>query len=267
MRMLPQMSATILAFLAAASGIQTGWADQFADDHADGPVGATPANFGGSTAGSVEIFIDRDFFSFTVQGGTQYTITATPTTLDDLTVLVRSSDGEGVAQEAHSVGAAAAVLEYVQPSGSFPCFVDVRGFADFAIGAYTIQFQQGAIVDTDLDDLPDVWEQQFFNTLANGPGGDADGDEMTNEEEYLAGTNPASASSLLVVTEVDVAGPLPQVTWSSSPLRRYHVQSNSTFPTGNWVTMGTVTGFSVSATFDDPAGSAPNRAYRVEIAP
>ena len=54
-----------------------------------------------------------------------------------------------------------------------------------------------AIPDADNDFLPDEWETQYFtNTVtATSLSGDNDGDTFTNQQEYVAGSNPNSASS------------------------------------------------------------------------
>ncbi len=49
-------------------------------------------------------------------------------------------------------------------------------------------------LDTDADGLPDAWEQTYFNSLSQSPGGDFDGDGFTNLQEFNAGTNPNNAA-------------------------------------------------------------------------
>jgi alpha-tubulin suppressor-like RCC1 family protein/predicted small metal-binding protein len=44
--------------------------------------------------------------------------------------------------------------------------------------------------DTDLDGLPDAWEMQYFGNLTHNGNEDADGDGLTNLQEYQAGTDP-----------------------------------------------------------------------------
>jgi hypothetical protein len=53
------------------------------------------------------------------------------------------------------------------------------------------------IVDSDSDKLPDWWEFERFSTLVNTPSQDSDSDGYTNQEEYLAQTDPIDASSIL----------------------------------------------------------------------
>lgn len=55
------------------------------------------------------------------------------------------------------------------------------------------------LTDTDKDGLPDVWERQFaFDPAsATDAGLDWDGDLMSNQAEFIAGTNPKDPASLL----------------------------------------------------------------------
>jgi subtilisin family serine protease len=54
------------------------------------------------------------------------------------------------------------------------------------------------IVDTDLNGLPDWWEQSYFgHLLGNQASADADGDGVSNLAEWIAGTNPTNRASYL----------------------------------------------------------------------
>jgi hypothetical protein len=44
--------------------------------------------------------------------------------------------------------------------------------------------------DTDNDGLPDKWEKDHFGSLSQGPADDYDNDNVSNLDEYLAGTDP-----------------------------------------------------------------------------
>jgi hypothetical protein len=62
------------------------------------------------------------------------------------------------------------------------------------------------VPDLDGNGLPDAWEIQYFGHTGVDLDGDADGDGMSNYQEYLAGTNPTNAASLfrlLSVTRVN----------------------------------------------------------------
>ena len=52
----------------------------------------------------------------------------------------------------------------------------------------------GKSPDADGDSLPDDWEMHFFGGLAQVAEGDADGDGISNADEYLGGTRPIRMS-------------------------------------------------------------------------
>ncbi len=55
--------------------------------------------------------------------------------------------------------------------------------------------------DIDTDGLPDAWEQQFFGNPTNAvPNGNSDGDDLTDREEFIAGTLPNDNTSFFAVS-------------------------------------------------------------------
>ena len=50
-----------------------------------------------------------------------------------------------------------------------------------------------AVLDSDLDGLPDWWEMKFFNGLSGTASGDPDVDGYSNIEEFAQGTDPLVA--------------------------------------------------------------------------
>jgi hypothetical protein len=59
------------------------------------------------------------------------------------------------------------------------------------------------LCDTDADGLPDRWENLYYGGATNAvPDADSDGDGMTSWEEYVAGTCPTNAASVLAITNV-----------------------------------------------------------------
>ncbi len=61
-----------------------------------------------------------------------------------------------------------------------------------------IQWLSPAPRDGDADTLPDYWETSFFgstNAVDGAPGGDPDGDGLSNYGEFVAGSSPVDGSS------------------------------------------------------------------------
>jgi hypothetical protein len=86
----------------------------------------------------------------------------------------------------------------------------------------TVMLTVTAPADANTNGLPDAWEASYGIT---DPSGDADHDGQSNFAEYLAGTNPTNAASVLkvIAADYDPDGPF-TLTWSSVGGTRYRVQ-------------------------------------------
>src|SRR5262249_24811073 len=60
--------------------------------------------------------------------------------------------------------------------------------------------------DADANGLPDIWEYRYFDRFGVDPNADADGDGISNRDEYLDGTDPSSSGSYLPRLTVIVTG-------------------------------------------------------------
>jgi len=122
--------------------------------------------------------------------------------------------------------------------------------------------------DTDSDGLADSWEISNFGDLSATANADADGDGLTNLQEYLSGTNPKDSASVL---EFDFAGYSANqlaVTWKSTAGKSYQIQHRAALDSGTWADVGSVvvaTGASTNLLI--PLDSAPAGFYRVRLVP
>jgi Tol biopolymer transport system component len=101
-----------------------------------------------------------------------------------------------------------------------------------------------SLVDTDGDGIPDWWTQQYFGHVtgeeldSSRAQDDADHDGMTNEEEFLTGTNPIDGNSVfkLGIAPTNVSGTNVVLTWTALPGKSYQVQYSETLDTIAWQT-------------------------------
>ncbi|MEI9863561.1 MAG: hypothetical protein WDN00_03200 [Limisphaerales bacterium] len=72
--------------------------------------------------------------------------------------------------------------------------------------------------------MPDVWEADNFGTLLRDGTGDFDGDSFSDLNEYLAGTSPTNALSLLRIKNFSKIAPDGiTISWQSVSNRFYDV--------------------------------------------
>jgi len=77
--------------------------------------------------------------------------------------------------------------------------------------------------DDDNDDIPDMWEiAKTGSTNVLSSGQDADGDGVTDENEYTADTHPTNAQDIFRITSLYRANATnATITWASRPTRLY----------------------------------------------
>ena len=122
------------------------------------------------------------------------------------------------------------------------------------------------IIDTDGDGMPDDWEManSLNKNSAADAGLDPDADGLTNLQEYLAGTNPQSAASVLSVVAALQNG-LVELSFTAMAGRTYTVLSTDTLPSGgNWQRLRDVSaGATQTVIVTDTLVERPQRFYRV----
>jgi hypothetical protein len=85
------------------------------------------------------------------------------------------------------------------------------------------------LADADGDGMDDAWERERFGNLAAATAtSDADGDGQRDLAEYLGGTDPLSAASLLRITahSIDATRTMETLVFTSSATREYRVHSS-----------------------------------------
>lgn len=85
------------------------------------------------------------------------------------------------------------------------------------------------VADSNTNGIPDDWELEYFGSITGAvASADSDADGMNNLQEYIAGTDPTNAASVLCVTHAaceNGASESPQVVlqWESVPGRTYAI--------------------------------------------
>jgi hypothetical protein len=116
-----------------------------------------------------------------------------------------------------------------------------------------------------LDGMPDDWQAKVYGSNPAtwpSPNNDTDGDGVSDREEFLTGTNPKSASSVLKTflrrTEQGAT-----LSWNSRPGAFYQVQTSTNMQ--EWSDIGTLR-FASGEIDSIPIGNRPgNTYYRVNL--
>ena len=117
------------------------------------------------------------------------------------------------------------------------------------------------------DGIPDSWALQYgFNPLdPSVANADPDGDGLSNLQEFMAGTDPTSSTSIMRITSITRAGNVNTITWDSVNGKTYHLQSTDTL-TGAFTDGG---GPDITAngpsTFTTDTTAVVGRFYRVHL--
>ena len=128
-----------------------------------------------------------------------------------------------------------------------------------------------AVPDFNFDGLDDRFQRRYFPlftaTIA-APAADPDGDGFNNLAEYIAGTVPTNAASLLRVESVRQDATGCTLTWQSGAGSRYQVLSKPLVASGSFTNVGApVTATTNLTSFLDASGTNGVKFYRVQALP
>jgi hypothetical protein len=122
--------------------------------------------------------------------------------------------------------------------------------------------------DSNANGLPDAWERIYFGALGVNPLADPDGDGMSNQEEYLAGTNPTNSSSNLKITAFTSSpgGTNVSLTWNTVLSRYYLIQETTDLGSAVWADggLGAIVPTNSSTSRTLSTAFATNRFYRIQ---
>src|SRR5204863_404898 len=125
--------------------------------------------------------------------------------------------------------------------------------------------------DFNFDGLDDTFQRKYFFpfTKTNGaPNADPDGDGANNYAEYIAGTVPTNAASMLKLQSTTTTPSGTTVCWQSCAGKRYQLLSRTNFMLGSWQNVGGVyTASNTAAQLLDSSATNGARFYRVQALP
>jgi hypothetical protein len=122
-------------------------------------------------------------------------------------------------------------------------------------------------IDANNNGLEDGWEARFLppNTSATA---DSDNDGASNQQEYMAGTDPASAASVLALESSAPANETVQLSWGAVYGRTYQVQHRASLTDGQWANVGAPMVAVQSGVVTTPAPAAGAAGfYRIVVVP
>lgn len=237
------------------------------DDHGDSTASATflistdTTNL--SSSAVIETTGDPDLFSFITAAGT-VAITSTPYRADsgtwggnsDLALILYRADGTMITSN-NPVSSASANIEIWLDAGTY--YVEIRpvglgnpyastptGYTSYgSLGQYTLT---GAILsDRDGDEIPDSWEELYFQNITNAlTGADSDDDGQDNWSEYVTGTDPTDFLSCFTVEGTvtnDQNSAYFALTFPTIANRSYSIQNKASLDVTDWSTLTNLTGF------------------------
>jgi hypothetical protein len=121
------------------------------------------------------------------------------------------------------------------------------------------------------DGIPDAWMTANFGHSAPGAGDksrasdDADGDKLTNLQEYIAGMNPTNSTSAQRITLISTN----VLQWQAKAYELYEIQSSTNLASTNWTRFGNpVMPTTATGSFTNPYNpAAPRLFFRVQKVP
>ncbi|HRZ46670.1 MAG TPA: matrixin family metalloprotease [Candidatus Paceibacterota bacterium] len=128
-----------------------------------------------------------------------------------------------------------------------------------------------AIPDQDFDGLDDRFQRDYFAPFTSrdaDPEMDPDRDGFSNLDEYVAGSIPTDALSVLRIRRIQPSGQGMALEWSGRAGATYQVWARSAGGAGEWSSLSPpFTATNANVSFLDPAPAGSNRFYQLHALP
>jgi hypothetical protein len=134
------------------------------------------------------------------------------------------------------------------------------------LSAYCKTDRFAPAVDSNTNGVPDAWELETMGSLGSlSTTNDADGDGLSDYEEYVADTDPHSAGSSLVFSAISNSTTNITLSWPCSDGRLYKVETRATLTNATgWIDAGLIISTNAStATVTLPGNLSTQKFYRV----
>jgi Tol biopolymer transport system component len=169
-----------------------------------------------------------------------------------------------------SAGTNASSKPFLAPDGRtvvFQSFADDLADGDYNAtrDIFLLRLNAG---DSDGDQMHDDWEMAYFDTLNRDGTLDFDSDGRNDRQEFLAGTDPTNAGSVLrVITLEHAATGSITIFWAAAPGRTYRVQYKNEAEDPTWLDSSGIVRINgrTASLVDSPAPFRSHRFYRVML--
>jgi hypothetical protein len=148
-----------------------------------------------------------------------------------------SSWSSWIAKPAISADGGTIAFQSMRP-GLVPGTLDLNRIQD----VFSAPQSPSTFIDSDGDGIPDSWMMKYFGHPTGQAGDhslaqdDADGDGMSNLQEYLTGTNPKDPASVFRLQLSPVlTGNSVQITWPTLPGKNFKVQYKANLTDPAWL--------------------------------
>jgi Tol biopolymer transport system component len=150
----------------------------------------------------------------------------------------------------------------------FQSFATDLALNDFNAGRELFLARLG-VGDSDGDGMDDDWEMTYFGDLSHDGSADTDGDGLSDLQEFRAGTNPTTNTSVLSCLAVATADNGATVYWSAVPGRSYRVEYQLGLKGTEWKVLvdALPANTALGSAVDEAGAPSSQRFYRVAALP